>query len=369
MGKLLNAETGYKYFLPDEINKEYTFSSEIYNLCIKATDKLAELRAFSSFAPDVDFFIQMHVSKEAVDSSKIEGTRTEIDELFVDEGLFDTEKRDEIEEVKNYTKALNYGIERLNSLPLSTRLIKEIHKILMAGVRGKNKQPGEFRQSQNWIGGATIMDAHFVPPAQHHILELMTDLEKFLHYNEAPDLIKIALAHFQFETIHPFLDGNGRVGRLLIILYLIEKKLLYKPVLYISEFFEKNRTLYYQNLDFARTEDGLNKWLKFFLVGVYQTAEKNLLTLQKIVQLKQDLETKILELGRKSKNAKIVLDYLFTNPTLDIAKVTKLTQTSKTASGSLVDDLVQIGILKEHRELKRNRIFYFEKYINLFETN
>ncbi len=368
MGKHLRAETGYKYFLPDEINREYVFSPEVYNLCIKATDKLAELRAFSMFAPDVDFFIQMHVSKEAVDSNKIEGTKTEIDDLFVNENLFVGEKRNEVEEVKNYIKALNYGIKRLSDLPISTRFIKEIHQVLMDGVRGKNKQPGDFRQSQNWIGGVTIEDAHFVPPAHHHIFELMSDLEKFLHYNDSPDLIKAGLVHFQFETIHPFLDGNGRVGRLLIILFLVEKKILSKPVFYISEFFEKNRSLYYQNLDIARDDFGLEKWIKFFLVGVYETADKNLKTLQKIMHLKSESENKILNLGRKSKNAKIILDYLFTTPIININTVVDLTKTSKTASGDLVKDLIKIGILKEINDVKRNRLFSFEEYVNLFEN-
>jgi len=368
MSNIIKSPLGYNYFLPDFLNKDYTFSSEIYNLCIKAGDKLAELRAFSNFVPDVDFFIQMHVSKEAVDSSKIEGTKTEIDELFLENELFPDEKRDDLEEVKNYIKALNFGMDRLADLPISTRLIKEIHAVLMSGVRGEKKTPGEFRHSQNWIGGATITDAHFVPPAHEHISELMSDLEKFLHYNQCPDLIKIALIHFQFETIHPFLDGNGRIGRLLIILYLIQANLLHKPVLYISDFFEKNRILYYENLDFARTENGVEKWLKFFLVGIAQTAEKNLKTLEKIVSLKQKIDTEIMKLGRKAKNAKILLDYLYSKPKISINQVENLLKISKNSSNLLVKDLVKMGILKEITNNKRNQIFSFSQYLELFSN-
>lgn len=365
----IKSPNGYKYFLPDNINHEYDFSPEVYKLCIKAADKLAELRSFSSFVPDVDFFIQMHISKEAVDSNKIEGTKTEIDDLFVEEGLFSDEKRNEIEEVKNYTKALNYGIQSLESLPLSTRFIKEIHEVLMDGVRGKNKNPGEFRTSQNWIGVATIADAHFVPPSFEHLLELSSDLEKFLHYNDCPDLIKAGIIHFQFEIIHPFLDGNGRVGRLLIILYLIQANLLYKPVLYISQFFEKNRKLYYENLDLGRGENGLEIWLKFFLVGIYETANNNLLTLQQIVDLKAKTDAKILELGKKAKKAKELISYLYSNPVVTSLAVEKTLNISRTASNAMIKDLERLQILKEKTKFKRNRIFYFEEYLNLFEKN
>ena len=366
MPKTIKSPLGYSYFLPDILDKDYTFSSEIYNLCIKANDKIAELRAFSNFVPDVDFFIQMHISKEAVDSNKIEGTKTEIDELFLENELFPIEKRNDLEEVKNYIKALNYGIKRLQELPISTRLIKEIHKVLMSGVRGEKKFPGEFRHSQNWIGGATIIDAHFVPPSHEYIHELMSDLEKFLHYNQSPDLIKIALIHFQFETIHPFLDGNGRIGRLLIILYLIQTRLLHKPVLYISDFFEKNRILYYENLDFARTEKGLEKWLKFFLVGIAQTAEKNLLTLEQIVALKHSIDVKIIKLGRRAKNAKLLVDYLYLTPQITINEVEKTIKISKNSSNLLIKDLVKIGVLKEITKNKRNKIFSFYEYLQLF---
>lgn len=369
-GNYQKSINGYQYFVPSKINIDYHFSSEIYNLCIKATEKLSELKAFSNFAPDVDFFIQMHISKEAIDSNKIEGTRTELGELYLDNALFSDEKKDEIEEVKNYVNALNFGIKRMQTLPISSRFLQECHKILMDGVRGKNKNPGEFRYSQNWIGGATIIDAHFVPPSHEHIGELMSDLENFLHYNDCPDIIKIAIAHYQFETIHPFLDGNGRIGRLLISLYLIDSGLLYKPVLYLSEFFEKNKSLYYTNLDSGRSDVGLQKWLKFFLVGVITTAQKNLSTLQKISQLKIQTDIKILELGKKSKNAKIIIDSLYSNPVINTKIIQDLINSpSKATANNLVKDLVELGILREITSFKRNRVFVFHQYLELFSAS
>ena len=368
-GNYQKSINGYKYFLPSKIDIDYHFSSEVYNLCIKATAKLSELKAFSKFAPDVDFFIQMHISKEAIDSNKIEGTKTELDELYLDNELFSDEKKDEIEEVKNYIKALNFGIERMATLPISTRFLQECHQILMNGVRGKNKNPGEFRHSQNWIGGATIDDAHFVPPSYEHIGELMSDFENFLHYNSCPNLIKIAIAHYQFETIHPFLDGNGRIGRLLISLYLIHSGMLYKPVLYLSEFFEKNKTLYYDNLDSGRNNKGMDQWLRFFLVGVEKTAHKNLETLQKISQLKTLTDLKVLEFGRKSKITKLVVDSLYSRPITSVKKIQILiNSTSKATANSLANELVEIGILKEITNLKRNRVFVFDEYLKLFDN-
>jgi Fic family protein len=366
-GSLIKSNKGYSYFLPDLINKEWTFDQEIYNLCIKATDKLAELRAYSNFVPDVNFFIQMHVAKESLDSSKIEGTKTTMDDLFLSYDLFNTEEKNEIEEVKNYIQALNYGIERMKELPLSSRLFKECHNILLQGVRGEHKTPGQFRKSQNWIGGATLTDAHYVPPADNHIGELMSDLEQFLHNNETPDLIKIALIHLQFEKIHPFLDGNGRIGRLIIILFLIENKILTHPVLYLSQFFENNRSLYYQNLE-ANNDENYTKWLKFFLVGVEQTSTKNLLTLQKIVELKSQSEKKIIGLNKKAKNAKIVLDRLYSNPIIQFQDIMELLKCTKTSANSLIKDLEELNILKEKSNLKRNKIYSFQNYLDLFEN-
>ena len=255
----------YKYFIPSNINHSFSWDDDVINsLLEKASLKLGELNSFSRFVPDIDTFIIMHIYKEAVISSRIEGTRTNIEEALDSEAPKSPEKRDDWLEVNNYVKAMNIVLEELKTLPLSCRLIRDAHRILLASGRGERKTPGEFRISQNWIGGASIVDAVFVPPAAEKLGDLMSDFEKFLNNDElnVPHLIKIAIAHYQFETIHPFLDGNGRVGRLLITLYLVATGILEKPLLYLSAFFEKNRSLYYDKLTMTREKSDLNQWIK-----------------------------------------------------------------------------------------------------------
>lgn len=364
-------EAGYKYryFVPEKINHSFSWDDEAINgLLETASLKVGELNSFSRFVPDIDTFIMMHVYKEAVVSSKIEGTRTNIEEALDSEEPEAPEKRDDWLEVKNYVKAMNQTIDELQKLPLSCRLIRQAHRILLASGRGERKTPGEFRTSQNWIGGASIVDAVFVPPAAEKLGELMSDFEKFLNNQEfhIPHLIKIAIAHYQFETIHPFLDGNGRVGRLLITLYLVASGILEKPLLYLSAFFEKDRSLYYDKLTVTREKNDLNQWIKYFLVGVAKTAEEGTLTLQKIMQLKARAEEKVFGMGKRSANARKLLLGLFQNPVASIKDIQAITNLSPKAAGDLVAVFVEKGLLTETTKQQRNRIFVFREYLELF---
>jgi len=366
----LKSGAGYKYFLPEKINHSYVWTDETINkLLEEASLKIGELNAFSRFVPDTDMFILMHISKEAVVSSRIEGTKTNIEEAFIEEKEIDPEKRDDWKEVINYIKAMNNAIKKLKSLPLSNRLIRDTHKILLSGGRGEYKNPGEFRRSQNWIGGSSINDAVFVPPAWNELPDLLSDFEKFLHNNEikTPHLIKIAIAHYQFETIHPFLDGNGRIGRLFITLYLVANEVLEKPLLYLSDFFEKNRMLYYDNLMKVRLENDLGQWLKFFLTGIIQTSTNALNTLKQVTELKESIEKeKIMNMGKRSKTAMELLHYLFKKPVVNVKEVQEKTGLSAKAANDLVKEFMQKGIIKEITGYQRNRMFVFNEYMDLF---
>jgi Fic family protein len=310
----------------------------------------------------------MHIVKEAQASSKIEGTKTNIDEAIMNRSVIVPEKRDDWQEVQNYIKAMKYAIGKLEELPLSNRLLKEMHEILLTGARGEHKLPGEFRRSQNWIGGSNPSDAVFVPPTHDEVPELMSDLEKFLHNEEieVPHLIKIAIGHYQFETIHPFNDGNGRCGRLMITFYLVANKLLIKPSLYLSDFFEKNRTSYYDALSRVREANDLLHWIKFFLNGVIATAEKGKKTFQEILKLKNDIDAKIVKLNRKAERGRKFVHYLYSKPIVSINDVVNVFKITPKSAISLVDDFERIGILKELTGYKRNRLFAFDDYLKLF---
>ena len=360
----------YRYFLPEKIYHSFFWVDEVINkLLEKASFKLGELNSFSRFVPDTDMFIIMHIFKEAVVSSRIEGTRTNIEEAFIEEKAIDPERRDDWKEVNNYVSAMNEAIEELKTLPLSNRLIKNTHKILLSSGRGASKNPGEFRQSQNWIGGTSLADAVYIPPVHTELPALMSDLEFFLHNSEikVPHLVKIAIAHYQFETIHPFLDGNGRIGRLLITLYLVSSGILDKPLLYLSDYFEKNKTLYYDNLTFVRTKNDLGQWIKFFLTGVIQTAENAAETLRKITDLKNLIEReRILIMGKRSKLGLEFLHRLFKKPVVTIKDVQAMTSLSPKAANDLVRVFVEQKILVETTGYQRNRVFVFNEYMRMF---
>jgi Fic family protein len=359
----------YKSFSPSKINHEWIWEDAKINILLeRATKAISELNAFSYIVPDIELFTRMHVMKEANASSKIEGTKTEMDDAILEREQIDPEKRDDWEEVQNYTKAMQYAIEKLDSLPLSNRLLKETHKTLMQGVRGEHKAPGEFRISQNWIGGTSLEDAVFIPPAQQELPELMSDLELFWH-NEAvqvPELIKIAISHYQFETIHPFLDGNGRIGRLLITLYLIEKKFLNTPCLYLSSHLEKNRANYYNALTTVRTANNISHWVKFFLIALEKTALEGIDTFRKILDLRKKSEEKILTLGARAQNGRLLLNELYKKPITDTKKTSAIIESTDATAARLIDDFCFLGILKEITGYKRNRIYVFEEYFSLF---
>jgi len=361
----------YKSFLPEKINKEWIVSDPLVNKLLEESNlRLGELNAFSLIVPEVDLFIRMHVVKEATTSSRIEGTQTYIEDAVLKEKDVAPEKKDDWHEVQNYIEAMNQAIDSLSSLPISTRLIKEVHRILLESVRGKNKLPGEYRTSQNWIGGVTLNDAVFIPPHHDDMPELLSDLENFLNNNSinVPHLIKVAIAHYQFETIHPFLDGNGRVGRLLITLYLVANKLLVKPTLYLSDFFEKHRQLYYDNLTTVRTKSDLTQWIKFFLSAVIETSSKGIDTFQKILKLRTEIEeVKIITLGKKLPLAKKVIKYLYKNPIITVNYLVEEFSISKQTANTIIKDLVKLDILTELTGQKRNRMYLFEDYVKLFE--
>lgn len=361
----------YKSFSPEKINHEWIVSTpEVNKLLSEANRLIGELNAFSQIIPDVDFFITMHILKEATTSSRIEGTKTNMEEALFKEEDINPEKRDDWAEVQNYIKAINTSIKELEKLPISNRLIRNTHKTILSGVRGKQKIPGEFRKSQNWIG-ATLKDAIFIPPHHSEVLDLMSDLEKFINNddNHIPHLIKIAIAHYQFETIHPFLDGNGRLGRLLITLYLVSNDVLKKPSLYLSDFFEKNKGYYYDNLMTVRLTSNLTQWIKFFLVGVIETSKESIQVFKDIIALKNNIETiRLPKLGSKIENGQLLMKQLFQIPIIDSKQVSEFLKVSPSTANRLIKDFIDLNVLSELTGYKRNRKFMFKEYFKIFHT-
>ena len=360
----------YKSFQPNTITRNWLVNDmQLINLLTQADRALGKLDMYSNYIPNIELFISMHIAKEATQSSKIEGTQTNMEEAVMEKADISLEKRNDWEEVQNYIEAMNTAIKNLQQLPFSSRLIKMAHKTLLQSVWGEHKMPGEFRTSQNWIGGSNIATANFVPPVHTSIQELMTDIEKLVHEenNVLPDLLKIALIHYQFETIHPFLDGNGRIGRLMITLYLVDKGILKKPVLYLSDFLEKNRNHYYDNLNRVREQNDLLHWFKFFLTGIIDTANKSISTFDKIMQLEKQTNEKIKTLGKRGAKAQLVINYMYQKPVINAQAVQKIIGSKNATAYSLVEDLVQLKILKETTGNMRNRTYIFEDYIKLFK--
>lgn len=361
----------YKSFSPVKVNREWSWENpQINTLLERASRALAELDAFTLIVPDVDLFIQMHITKEANNSSRIEGTQTEMDEAVLDSSQLAPERRDDWQEVQNYVQAINEAVDELQRLPLSNRLLKHTHAILMQGVRGEHKTPGEFRVSQNWIGGSGLADAAFIPPHQDEVPALMGDLELFWHNDQidVPELVRIAISHYQFETIHPFLDGNGRIGRLLIALYLVNKGLLRKPSLYLSDFFERNRASYYDALMRVRVSNDLLHWVKFFLSAVIETASKGKQTFEGILALRHEVDAQAFGYGKRAENVQTLLKHLYRRPAVTAGQASEILGVSHQSASALLNKMAEDGILNEITGYQRNRVFMFTRYLQLFRT-
>jgi len=372
-GKFVKQEGGYRAFIPESLppTLPIEYSKRIQSLLSEADRALGRLDGIITVLPNPNLFLAMFVKKEALLSSQIEGTQASLEGVLEFEaGMLPEENINEIKEVVNYVKALNYGVERLQDFPFSLRLIKEIHKILISGTRGKLKTPGEFRKSQNWIGppGASLNEATYVPPPPDKILSFMSNLEKYFYSKDKnPPLIKSAVIHSQFETIHPFLDGNGRIGRLLIVFFLLWKKALKKPILYMSFYFKKNRKEYYNKLMEVRNTGVWNSWLEFFLRGAIETAEEATETARKIIALKDETITMLYENSVSSIYAVRIIDLLFEKPLISTNEISKKIKITKQTANTIINKFEKIGILKEITGKKRYKKFQFVDYVNIIK--
>ena len=359
----------YESFLPNGINHPWVIDDmETISLLSRADRMLGRLDMYSEHIPNIDLFISMHVMKEATQSSKIEGTQTKMEDALLNEEDVPLDKRDDWAEVHNYIEAMNDAVKALNEIPFSSRLIRRIHKVLMQGVRGEHKTPGDYRRSQNWIGGSGLKDAIFIPPVHTEIPDLIGDIEQFVHNEKLciPDLIKIAIVHYQFETIHPFLDGNGRTGRLLITLYLVSKGLIKRPILYLSDYLERHRNTYYNCIMTARQENDIRPWLKFFLAGVIKTAENGVKTFSDILAIVKENEEKSQKLGTRSSNALKVLNMMYNVPITNAVKVKNVTGLSMASAYKLISEMEKVGILTETTGGKRGKLYVLKNYFDIF---
>ena len=367
-GILKRMQSDYEFFIPHNLKElKLDIDDQLQSLINKAYLLLGRLDGMAITLPDIDLFVSMYVQKEAVISSQIEGTQASlIDVLQKDRN---NEKIKDTEEIVNYIKATNYAFKRLEELPLCMRLIKETHSVLLSGVRGNEKSPGEFRKSQNWIGytGCTLNTASFVPPSPEEMEHSLSDLEKYIHEDSSiSNLIKTALIHYQFETIHPFLDGNGRMGRLLIVLFLKERGLIEYPVLYLSYFFKKNRNRYYELLNNVRIKGEFEEWIKFFIEGICEISEDAISSIQKIIKLKRIDMEKIRNIPKGNiSSLLLVYDYLLKHPFLETEDIRLLSDLSKPTVNKLLETLTELEILELVEEKKRYKQYVYKKYVDI----
>lgn len=362
----LSGEMAYQSYVPTPLPPvpPITLSDDIIELLVKANAQLAVLENIAVRIPNVDLFVSMYVRKEALISSQIEGTQATLEDVL--DPMIDANTNRNVADVVNYIKATEYAIKRLNELPLCNRLIKETHKILMDGVRGQEKSLGEFRCSQNWIGGqgSTLKNARYIPPSPEDMLTAMSDLEKYMNADENTDvLIRAALIHYQFETIHPFLDGNGRIGRLLITLFLMEKKVLTTPALYISYFLKKNRVEYYDRMTEVRAKGNYEQWVKFFLQALLESADDAIKTIDELSLLHDKNTNIIAKFGRASKNMMLVFHYLESNPIIEIQRTAETLGIAYNTVSGAVSRLADAGILEQTTNANRNRTFAYSEYL------
>ena len=366
--KNLSGVAEYKSFVPNPLppRPAIEVDDDMMGLLIKANTQLATLDSIASRIPDMALFVSMYVRKEALMSSQIEGTQATLEDVL--DPLIEANTNRDVADVVNYIKATEFAIKRLQTLPLCNRLIKETHAVLMAGVRGQEKSPGEFRYSQNWIGGqgSTLKNARYIPPCPEDMELAMSDLEKYMNADDELDyLLRVALIHYQFETIHPFLDGNGRVGRLLITLYLMEKKVLTHPALYISYFLKKNRIEYYDRISEVRRKGNYEQWIKFFLQAIYESAQDAITAVDELTALHDKNIAAINALGRVKNNTMLVFNYLEKNPIIEIKKTASALEISFNTVANAVKRLLAMGILVQSSNANRNRTFSYEEYLHI----
>ena len=369
--KNLSGEMSYKSFVPAILPPipAIELNNELIEILLKANKQITLLESISTHIPNIDLFISMYVRKEALMSSQIEGTQATLEDVL-DPCLEDNTNRP-VGDVVNYIKATDFAIKKLKEIPLCNRLIKETHKVLLSGLRGDNKSPGEFRHSQNWIGsaGCTLQNAKYIPPSVEDMIQAMSELEKYINSDDDLDvLIRAGLIHYQFETIHPFLDGNGRIGRLLITLFLIDKHVLSTPALYISYFLKKNRIEYYDRMNEVRVKGNYEQWIKFFLEAIYESALDAAKTIDKLTDLHNKNFKILSSFGRRRTNAIMLFEYLESNPIIEIQKTSKELNIAFNTVSNIVNIFCKEGILKQTSTQSRNRTFVYSDYLEILKS-